>query len=155
MKIWKRTVIKYSLAFPVWSIILLNSAATNGQNQEQSRTNECFAKERKCAPGKKVFCNAKGRSHWLTSKQMMKLVIEKKPISSGTIGKNNLQGTVTMKVLLDSNGDVLCVEAIKGHPIAKTLAVSAIHQWKFKAYKVKGKSVSVVGFLVVPYDLRK
>lgn len=92
----------------------------------------------------------------LSSKDLMKLVIEKRPLAMpGLLGKNQLQGIVKVEVALDEKGIVYCVKAISGHPLARDSAVQSVSKWVFKPYVVGRKAKPVFGILVLPYDFRR
>jgi TonB family protein len=104
----------------------------------------------------KVLCNSGGKPYLLRSSQVQRLITRRTSIKPpGSLEKNNLRGTVTVNILIDEKGKVICIKAVKGHPIAQSSVVASIYNWKFKPYKFKGKPISVFGVLTVSYDFRK
>ncbi|HEV2912535.1 MAG TPA: energy transducer TonB [Pyrinomonadaceae bacterium] len=57
-------------------------------------------------------------------------------------------GTVTVRVLIDENGEVIRAEAVSGHPLLHSAAVEAARQAKFSPTKLVGQPVKVTGVLV-------
>jgi|SRR5262245_19966098 len=92
----------------------------------------------------------------LSSKDLMKLVIEKRALSPpGGLGRNGLYGIVKIEVALDERGTVDCAVGIGGHPLARDSAVQSISKWVFKPYLVDHKAKSVFGIIIIPYDFRR
>jgi TonB family protein len=58
-----------------------------------------------------------------------------------------LQGTLTVEVLVDTDGTVRSARAVSGHPLLRASAVQAATKWKFKPLKLKGRPVKFRGFL--------
>ncbi|MEN3325654.1 MAG: periplasmic protein TonB [Acidobacteriota bacterium] len=60
------------------------------------------------------------------------------------------QGTVEVKVLVDTNGSVIAAAAISGHPLLQAAAVNAARKARFTPIKYKGEPVKVIG--VIQYN---
>lgn len=59
-------------------------------------------------------------------------------------------GSVSVRVTVDEEGNVISAEAISGHPLLRSAAVSAAREAKFVPVEDKGKPVKVTG--VVTYN---
>lgn len=62
----------------------------------------------------------------------------------------HVQGTVEVRVLVDTDGSVIAAAAISGHPLLQAAAVSAARKARFTPIKYKGEPVKVVG--VIKYN---
>lgn len=83
----------------------------------------------------------------------MDRVLEKQPVERpGPLGKNNLQGVVRLRILINNRGRVICAQGVDGHPLAIGPAIHSVRRWTFKAFMVNGKRKSVAGVLELPYD---
>ena len=60
------------------------------------------------------------------------------------------EGTVSVKVTVDEEGNVVAARAVSGHPLLRTAAVDAARATKFKPTVVDGRPVKVSG--VISYD---
>ncbi|HZT58147.1 MAG TPA: cytochrome c oxidase assembly factor Coa1 family protein [Pyrinomonadaceae bacterium] len=63
------------------------------------------------------------------------------------------QGTVTVQVTVDEEGNVISASAISGHPLLQPAAVAAARQAKFAPYKLNGQPVKVTGILTYNFVL--
>ncbi|MCA1620317.1 MAG: energy transducer TonB [Acidobacteria bacterium] len=60
------------------------------------------------------------------------------------------QGTVTVQILVDEEGNVVSASAVSGHPLLQQAAVGAARQAKFSPTQLSGRPVKVSG--VVTYN---
>jgi len=68
--------------------------------------------------------------------------------------QGRIEGTVTLKTMIDSNGDVEEVSVISGHPLLVPAAVEAVKQWKYKPYLLNGQPVRVETSVTVAFQLQ-
>jgi periplasmic protein TonB len=61
--------------------------------------------------------------------------------------KMRVSGSVIVEIVVDTNGNVVSVEALSGHPLLRAAAVDAARQWTFEPVKVDGTPVEVIGTL--------
>jgi TonB family protein len=54
---------------------------------------------------------------------------------------------VSVDILVDEKGKVVCVRLIKGHPLGASSAIEAAKNWVFRPKTERGKSVSFYGHL--------
>jgi periplasmic protein TonB len=64
-----------------------------------------------------------------------------------------IQGTVVLKALLDTNGDVEDLTLVSGHPLLAPAALEAVKQWKYKPYLLNGQPVKVETQITVNFQL--
>lgn len=109
-----------------------------------------------CVKDEPFLRDDKGQAVWFDSDTLQKFVIKQTSIRPpGSLGKNNLYGKVTLQLLIGKNGRPHCVRGIEGHPMAISAAAEAVSKWIFKPYKIKGKTVPILGWVTIEYDFRK
>ena len=62
------------------------------------------------------------------------------------------QGGVIVRILVDPEGRVVCVKAIKGHPLVVLAAVDAAKKWTFRPMTQRGRPVSFFGHLTFQFS---
>ncbi len=93
---------------------------------------------------------------WLNSQELEKRIRKRTPIQTpGTLGKNNLHGTVALHILIGEDGAVKCVRVKEGHPLAISPAIDAVKDWVFEPYVVDDAPHAVLGEISVNYDFRR
>jgi hypothetical protein len=106
-----------------------------------------------CLKRKDLLRDKQGGPVWLTSEELLDRVIESAPIERpGPLAKNNLRGVVSIQILINKHGKVICAQGLDGHPLAVGAAIHSVRGWTFKAFTVRGERKSVVGVLNLPYD---
>jgi TonB family protein len=56
------------------------------------------------------------------------------PVHPLALGKDvRIKGVVVLELGVDSQGDVVCVQVLSGHPMLVAAAIDSVKQWKFKA----------------------
>jgi periplasmic protein TonB len=66
-----------------------------------------------------------------------------------------IQGSVVMKAVIDTNGDVVDLTLIQGHPKLAPAAIDAVKQWKYKPYLLNGWPVNAEMQITVNFTLSK
>ncbi len=66
--------------------------------------------------------------------------------------KAGIEGTVVVKVLVTTKGDVEKVEVLKSHPLLDEAAIEAAQQFKFKPGKQRDKFVKV--WVSIPFNFK-
>jgi protein TonB len=66
--------------------------------------------------------------------------------------KAGIEGRVTVKVLINTKGNVEKVEVVKGHPMLNDAAIDAAKEWKFKPGKQRDRFVKV--WMNIPIDFK-
>jgi len=70
-----------------------------------------------------------------------------KPDYPGAARASRAGGPVTVRVVVDEKGDVFSAEAVSGHPLLRSAAVSVACDAKFSPTEIEGKAVRVTGVL--------
>jgi TonB family protein len=63
-----------------------------------------------------------------------------------------IHGTVSVSILVDPQGKVMCVKAVKGHPLLVVPAMDAAKQWTFRPMTEGGRPVSFWGNLALEFS---
>ena len=106
-----------------------------------------------CLKRKDLLRDKEGRTVWQTSETLMDHVLEREPIERpGPLGKNKLRGVVTIRIVINNKGKVICAQGVAGHPMAIGPAIHSVRKWTFKVFTTGGKRKSTVGVLDLPYD---
>ena len=63
------------------------------------------------------------------------------------------QGTVTVQIVVDEDGDVISAAAVSGHPLLQQAAVAAARQAKFSPTRLSGEPVKVSGVITYNFVL--
>ena len=71
-----------------------------------------------------------------------------KPVYTGDA---QVQGDVTLWILIDARGTVTRITAIDGHPLLIYAAIEAVKQWKYKPYLLNGEPIEVETTAVVSF----
>ena len=64
------------------------------------------------------------------------------------------EGTVTVRVTVDEEGNVVAAAAVSGHPLLQSAAVDAARESKFKPTVIDGKPVKVSGVISYVFTLK-
>jgi TonB family protein len=65
----------------------------------------------------------------------------------------SIQGTVVLRALIDTNGNVEDLTLVSGHPLLAPAALEAVKQWKYKPYLLNGQPVKVETQITVNFQL--
>ncbi len=74
------------------------------------------------------------------------------PVYPELAKKAGIEGTVVVKVLVNTKGDVEKVEILKSHPLLDESAIEAAKQFKFKPGKQRDKFVKV--WVSIPFNFK-
>jgi len=64
-----------------------------------------------------------------------------------------IQGTVTLRVIINKLGDVRDVQLLNGHPMLAPAAIEAVKQWKYVPYELNAETVEVETDVQVNFKL--
>ncbi|HEY3626670.1 MAG TPA: TonB family protein [Terracidiphilus sp.] len=64
-----------------------------------------------------------------------------------------LEGTVVLRAVIDSSGEVAEVNAVSGPPLLESAAVDAVKHWQYRPYAVNGRPVDVETTIAVVFAL--
>jgi len=65
--------------------------------------------------------------------------------------KQHIQGTVSLRVQISKDGDVVNTRVVSGDPALTEAAIDAVKQWKFKPYQLNGQAVEVDTQLLINF----
>lgn len=105
-----------------------------------------------CPGDRSTALDDQGRRIWLHTDELMQRVVKKTNLTFPMLDGGHLRGTVELDVLIDATGNLECVQAVSGNPIAIASAMAAIQNWKFEAFVLWNKRLPVLGHLSIPYD---
>src|SRR5580698_3053500 len=57
--------------------------------------------------------------------------------------KQRIQGPVVMQAIIGTNGDVIDLRLVSGHPLLAPAAMDAVKQWKYRPYMLNGTPIEV------------
>ena len=92
-----------------------------------------------------VLKNDQGRLALLTSDEMKKRATHKVDVDSPLLKQADIKGTIVVRILVASSGNVACIRSISGHPMLRLPVERALRQWKFVPMQTAGKKVAYVG----------
>ena len=106
-----------------------------------------------CLRRRDLWRDQKGRPRWLNSDELKDRTEASQPIERpGGLGRNSMKGSVTIELVIDGHGKVVCARGVKGHPMAIGPALKSLRNWSFKPAVVDGKSKAMAGSLTLTYD---
>lgn len=149
-----RNQYKWSVVVGTSILVLCAALPTTGRSSKRQSTPDASQVSRwHCLKRRDILRNSSGHLRWFSSSELMERVIDKQPVERpGVLGKNNLRGVVTIQVVIDKNGKVICTRGVEGHPLGIASAIRSLRKWTFRPYVSNGKRKSMVGILSIPYD---
>jgi hypothetical protein len=60
-----------------------------------------------------------------------------------------LAGSIELLVVVDEQGEPICISVVRGHLILTSTAISSVKDWRFRPYSTKGKLKTYSGSLVI------
>ena len=104
----------------------------------------------KCGSHPGLLRNEAGSLVWFSSSQLHSMALKPAMPEPVHVGGLIFKGIVTLKIMVSTGGDVICIWDVKGHPLMLASAVKAAHDWKFRP-KVKSRNpTEFVGTLELP-----
>ena len=85
--------------------------------------------------------------------QASKLLHHVDPVYPEQARAAGIEGTVTIKVTIDENGNVVNMEPIDGNPALALAALEAVKQWTYQPTLFNGQPIRVSTQVVVPFKL--
>jgi TonB family protein len=83
------------------------------------------------------------------------LLVHKAPINYPDAARNaGIQGTVVMKVVTTSSGEVKEVTVVSGDPALAQAAAESVKQWKYKPYQVEGSPAEIETQVSISFHLK-
>ena len=109
--------------------------------------------DQKCGVHPNLLRNKNGNVIWFSSAELERMaskVVFPPPVQLKTM---NFKGTVKIKIMVNSSGDVVCLWDVTGHPLMLAGAATAAHDWKFMPKIQDGKPAEFVGTLELPVSI--
>jgi len=67
--------------------------------------------------------------------------------------KSRVQGTVTLRAIIATNGSIANLQLVEGHPFLVSAAIDAVRQWRYRPYMLSGVPVEVETTIFVNFHL--
>lgn len=98
-----------------------------------------------CGTTSNLLVDSDGQPVWIDSEELRRHAINmpgpKLPSSLRAAGK------ITIDVIVDTNGHVVCTQVLNGHPLLREAVAEAVRNWTFKPFAAGDKPVAVSGHL--------
>ncbi|MFB3814884.1 MAG: hypothetical protein ACE14L_12325 [Terriglobales bacterium] len=117
----------------------------------------CFAGDEitvHCGEHPALMRDSAGKVVWLSPAELEARIVKKVPVQKPAVAGLNYSGVVSIKVMINTTGDVVCMWDAAGSPVVLANAVVAAQQWKFKPLTKKGAPAEYVGTLKVSVSTR-
>jgi tRNA U34 5-methylaminomethyl-2-thiouridine-forming methyltransferase MnmC len=99
----------------------------------------------KCGSHPLLMRDTAGKLLWFSPEQLEERVTKKVTPETLSIEGFKYQGVVSLKVMIGTTGDVICMWGAAGHPVMIPPAFKAVHEWKFKPMVHQGKPAEYLG----------
>lgn len=90
-------------------------------------------------------------SQGLANKNKIHNVQPKYPIEAR---ENGIEGAVLLQATIDTEGKIIDLKIIRGHPILNKAAYDAVSQWRYKPYTINGQPVEVETSIKIEFHMR-
>jgi len=88
------------------------------------------------------------------AQRMADLIMRKvEPVYPPLARAARIQGTVTLRVVINKSGDVENMQLISGHPMLVGAAIDAVRQWRYRPYILNDEPVEVETQVTVNFSL--
>jgi len=130
-----------SLSLVILIVSVLACAVKCGWAQSAAEQQQAWP----CGTTSNLLVDSIGQPVWIASDELKKHAVDtsnpKLPSSLRASGR------ITVKVLVNSDGHVKCVQALSGHPTLRRAVTEAVQKWTFKPFSAGDKPVAVSGHL--------
>jgi len=75
------------------------------------------------------------------------------PIYPVLARQTKVQGVVTIDAVIDTEGDVVEMRVVSGHPLLISAALEAVKQWKYEPTYLNDQPIAVQLFVTVNFQL--
>ena len=86
--------------------------------------------------------------------QQKRLIHGVPPVYPDVARQAGIAGTVSLRVLIGRGGEVDRVDVLNGEQSLQQAAVSAVRQWRYRAYLLDGKAVPVLTTVNLEFRLQ-
>jgi periplasmic protein TonB len=81
------------------------------------------------------------------------LIHQVRPAYPSLAMQAHIQGEVVLHAIIGSNGGILDLRAVSGHPMLVPAALDAVRQWRYKPYMLNGRPVEVETLITIRFVL--
>jgi hypothetical protein len=106
----------------------------------------------KCGAHPALLRDRAGKLVWFSPEQLQSMLVATVPLEKPAIPRQKYTGQVSMHVMVNAKGKVVCMWGGAGHPVMLSPAFRAVHQWRFKPLVSDGKPAEYVGTLKVQVE---
>jgi len=85
--------------------------------------------------------------------QQAKIISQSRPVYPELAKNARIQGTVKLQAILGTDGRVMELSVLSGHPLLVQAALDAVRQWQYQPTRLNGKPVEVVTAVDVVFTL--
>ena len=85
--------------------------------------------------------------------QQAKLISQAAPVYPPLARQGGIQGTVRLQAIIGTDGSLIQIEVMTGHPLLIQAALDAVRQWRYEPTLLEGKPVEVVTTIDVIFTL--
>ena len=93
----------------------------------------------KCGSHPLLMRDTAGKPQWLSPEQLEERITKKVAPETLSIDGFRYEGVVSLKVMIGTTGDVICMWGAAGHPVMIPPVFKAVHDWKFKPLVHQGR----------------
>lgn len=134
----------------VQTIVRVNFTLSREKEGEGSATDSLIAIDSEPAPGTSALPKRIRVSSGVSQGLLESKVNPEYPPDAR---EQHIQGVVLLQVKIDTEGNVVQVELISGHPLLAPAAMDAVRQWKYRPYLLNGTPVMVETQVQVNFTL--
>jgi hypothetical protein len=106
----------------------------------------------KCGAHPMLLRDRVGKLVWFSPEQLQSLIVATVPVAKPAIPRQKYVGQVSMHIMVNTKGNVVCMWGGAGHPVMLSPAFRAVHEWRFKPLVSDGKPAEYVGTIKVQVE---
>lgn len=130
--------------------LLVLTLATSSFTAAETVANDVHATDSRasCATQQPVYADRDGKPIWSETDSLVKRATHcTAPKMPALLRQAELEGYVSVDILVNDTGEVSCVRLVSGHPMLASSAINAAKDWTFRPMKQDGKAVWFYGHL--------
>jgi TonB family protein len=109
-----------------------------------------------CPTDQPLYRDRDGKPIWLDTESLLKKATHcRAPQMPPMLRVTELDGFVSVDILVNDKGRVWCAKVINGSPLLTTSAINAAKDWRFQPKKRSGKAVWFYGHLRFHFSTRE
>jgi TonB family protein len=109
-----------------------------------------------CPTDRPLYRDRAGKPIWLDTELLLKAATRcRAPQMPAMFRMAELDGFVSVDILVNDKGRVWCAKVISGSPLLTTSAINALKDWRFEPKKKNGKAVWFYGHLRFHFSTRE